>query len=213
MADETVIPPVPPVSAEPPAGMEPGWLKPRLESAKSAATDAATRKILAELGVPDVATAKVVMAEASKVATLQAERDAAAANAEKHASAAKEYAGRMMAGLTEVQSAAVKAIAGEDPSAQIKTIAAMQVTWGKAETATAEAEAAKKAADAAVAAAAAAKAAVPPATTAPATTAPPAGADGGAIDHRARHAALEAKNPFAAAQYAMDNQIYDKPRS
>jgi len=209
--DTTVVPPVaPPTNAEPPAGMEPGWLPPRLAAAKSTGANDATKRILSELGVPDVATAKVVMAEAAKVAALQAERDAAKAEAERHAGAAKEYAARMMGSLTEVQSAAVKAIAGEDPAAQIKTIAAMQATWGKAEMATAEADAAKKAADDAAAALAAAKAAVPPATTAPPHTAPPAGADGGAIDHMARYKELDSKNPFAAAQYAMDNQIFNK---
>jgi len=196
-------------AAAPPAApavpeVDPVWLKARLERERASGVKDAL-KASGFASVEDAKTAAdaaKATADANKTATeraaeLKAQLDAKTSEAAALGVAANEWAGRMMGGLTEAQRTAVKAIAGDDPSLQMKTISALQPTWSAqdAAVATATAEAAAKAAAAA--------------PTTVANTAPTAGAPSGAAPvlppERATYESIKATNPFAAAQYGLDN--------
>lgn len=202
-APAAVVPPAvtpeaaaPAAPAEEKVTMSPAQLKARLAEER----EKAEKRIAAELGV-SVADAKAAMAKAkaledeklseterlknrnAELEKLIIEREAAARR-----EGAKPYADAQMAALTEAQRAVVLGFAGDDPTAQIKAIAALSPTW---------AAAAQPAAPAA-----------PPAPLAPpANTAPPAGAkpvpgSTTPIDHRAEYERRLTFDKTAARMYA-----------
>ncbi len=200
-APAITVPPVAPAAASAPAAPPPDpnnppWLAGRLDEARE--RERAT--ILKELGITDAKKAKEQLDAARKAeddAKSIADKLAESAKSlskvqaqnEQLLAATKEWAARQMLALTAEQQAAVKAIAGDDPGQQLKTIAAFQPTWSAQ-------------------AAAAAPAPKPPATpasgTAPAHTAPD-GTNVSQTNHQAVHAQLLKTNPFAAAQYAQEH--------
>jgi hypothetical protein len=198
--------PAPPVPAPAAAPAQPATsakldlTSEQLSDRLARATESAQRKILADLGVEDIGKAKAALdaAKASEEANKSAEQRALeSANAAKSAQAeadrlraiATEHAARMLGVLTAEQQSAVKAIAGDDPAAQLRAIGALGPTWAKQ---------------------ASADAPPPPATTAPAPNAPAPTTAGSPPDHRAVYATL---NPFERAAYGMSNpQVYD-PKS
>ncbi len=174
----------------------PPWLAARLERER--------RTHLAELGINDPAKAKALLEAATKaendaksvgekLGTTTAELATAKAEAERLRVITAEFAGRQMIGLTAVQQAAVKAIAGDDAAAQLKAITALTPTWA----ATGQI--------APVGAPAAPAAPTPPASG----TAPPPTAPGGtSISQQSpqeTHASLLKTNPFEAANYAIEH--------
>ncbi len=180
---------------------DPSWLKDRLERA----TAAAEKAVLAKLGISDTEKAKAAL-EAAKIAeeaNKSAEQKAAEyaaqltserARSEKLMAVATEHSARMMAGLSAEQQAAVRAIAGDDPATQLRTIGALTPTWAKS---AAEVQAAVEAA-------------TPPATTAPPPNAPAPTSAGSPPDHRAVYAQMKSTNPFESAAYALSNpSVYD----
>lgn len=195
--DASVQNPVAP-AAVPPIG-EPEWLPKRIEQARKNA-EAETLKAL---GVDSLDAAKSAIAAAKAKAESEKGYETRATEATAQAAAlaaenarlldsTKEYAARMMVGLTAEQQTAVKALAGEDPARTLSTISALAPTW-------ANAEAAKAAAAASV---------VKP------TTAPAAGAPNGAAPpaptHRSTYEAMRITNPFAAAAYGDANpEVYE----
>lgn len=204
-AAPVAVPAAPPLASSD-AAVDPNWFKPRLERERKATLKAAGFD--SEEDAKAAAKALKDQREAEKaLATKLAERDVeltkTKTRAEQLEAATKEYAGRMLIGLTEAQKKAVSDIAGDDPAAQIKAITALTPTWAKEEAAAVAAVAA--AAPPAVATApvaAAPAAAAPPANTAPGRVAP-VGGDGSPPNHRAVYEKLKETNPFAAADYAM----------
>jgi hypothetical protein len=200
VAADTSVPATPaaPVAPAPPAVQpegEPKWLPERLDRERRAALKAA--------GFENVDEAKAAKAELDakrnaqktaeqKAAETQAKLDAEAQRAASLLGVVGEWAGRQMLGLTAEQQTAVKAIAGDDPAAQLKAITALQPTWNRADPTP--------------------PVAAPPATLA--TTVPTVGAPTPATvsepNHKAQYEALKAVNPFAAAQYmtAHMNEIF-----
>ena len=83
-----------------------------------------------------------------------------------------------LAGLSEAQRAAVKAVAGEDPAKVLQTVEAMRATWSKTEPPVA-----------------------PAGNSAPNPSAPSPTQPTPAVDHKSKYQALEQVNPFAAAAY------------
>lgn len=182
--------PVPP-SAAPVADpaevrMTSAQLKARLDETRAAA--------LRELGfaTADEAKAAAAAAKAAAEASKTAEQRAAEALAEKGRLAAeheatlaivREHAGRQLGALTDEQKAAVAAIAGDDPRAQLKAIDALRPTWGAQPP----------------------PAPIATAPTAAASTAPPPNAPAGqapaVVDHAATYRGLKATNPIAAAAF------------
>lgn len=155
------------------------------------------KELLASLGVDDLEKAKAAIAAANKAENDQKSAETRLAEtttqlstikteAEHLKAVATEWAARQMMGLSPEQQAAVKSIAGDDPAAQLKTITALAPTW------------------AAKGAPVAPAATTPAGGTAPAPTAPTS-VTTSPTDHKAVHAALQASNPFAAANYAMQH--------
>jgi hypothetical protein len=199
-----VTPPV--ASAPKPATPQPGdeeqpWFKERLSRAEQQARE----KLLTELGVKDPEKAKAAILAAAKAeedakttgeklgtATKRVEELEAEA-AELRGTVATVAAGRLAA-LTEDQRKAVVDLAGDDASAQIIAINALEPTWAAASTPKPAATTAKK-----------------PATTAPTPNAPPTETTS-PPDHKAIHAQLKKTNPHAAAVYlnAHHSQIYPR---
>jgi 2-oxoglutarate dehydrogenase E2 component (dihydrolipoamide succinyltransferase) len=206
-----------PVSAAPPAASaapatptephvgEPGWLPERLKRAEEAARSA----VLKELGITDPAQAKAALdaaRAAEEAQKTQAQKDAERIAALTQSSArvaeleaiAKGRAEYEMAKLSDSQKAAVTALAGNDPGAQLKAITALAPTWGQSA--------------APVPPSAPPAAPVVPASSTPAGAAPaPAQISG--TDHKARYADLQKTNPVAAAHYLTAHQkdIYPTP--
>lgn len=159
------------------------------------------RKMLKDLGVENVDDAKKALADFK--AKQEADKTEAQRNAEKlselervkaevaelRADSAAQAASAM-AGLTDEQREAVKAIAGDDPAAQNKTIRAMAKTWAKPATPATPATPA-----------ATTQAVTPPATTAPAAGSAPAQVTTPPTDHKAIYKDLEKRNPAQAANY------------
>lgn len=194
VAPAVVVPPaVPPAAAAPPvvSDLPPEALKARLEreasharaetlKALGFATEDDAKAAAAELAKrrEDAKTADTKAAEAAQRATV------AEAEAAKHKATVTEMASRMMVGLSEEQTKAVKDLAGDDPGQQIRTIQTLQPLWAKA------------AAPAAPATAPAAK--VAPASTSAAGNQPGDGANA-PVNQRAVYEATRETNPFAAA--------------
>lgn len=170
-----VAPAVVMTDVEPEPGKEPGWLAKRLERERIAT--------LRKLGVEGEDDAKKAIAEhkaraeADKSALQKALEQAARADGLEAKNKAllgtvSIMATAQLAALTPEQRAAVAALAGEDPAAQITAIEAMRPSWvAAANAATAAAKAHAQAAQAAAVASAAAVAAAPP-VTAPAVATP-----------------------------------------
>ena len=187
-------------AADPGDGSLPKWVAARLEQAKRSAAADVLRTIGAE--TPEAAADAVkrarAAAEAEKTAAQQAaEAQARAATLQKERddlhTTVGTYATAQLSALTAEQRAAVTAIAGDNPAAQLRTIAALRPTW------TMVAPPAPVAAPAAPPAPVAPPA--PPANTAPQAGAPPAGAPPAVTDHLAVLKGLESTNPIRAARY------------
>lgn len=183
-----------PAAAAPADQSDPAWLEGRLARAK----ESERRAILNELGIDDPIKAKAALAAAKaaeeanksseqRAAELAAKLGTTQAEAERLRGIASEHAGRMMAVLTDEQKAAVVAIAGDDPAAQLRTIGALAPTWAKQAAPTTDA----------------APAAPKPATTAPAAAAPAAVSPGSPPDHKSTYSQLRHSNPFEAAAYGL----------
>lgn len=142
--------------------------------------DAARLAKLAELERSQLTEAERVQVELAKLATVTAERD-------QLASAVQIRATHEMAGLTETQRAAVTAIAGDNPAAQLNAITALAPTWA--------------AQNSAAPAAPAPTPAVAPPTTTVAPPASPGAPVPSTTSHLATHRSLLASNPIHAAHY------------
>lgn len=190
---------------------DPDWLNGRIAQAKQSAAAEAKAAVLAELGVTNPEEAKTAIAAAksaaeanktaeTRAAELKAKLDGETAKVSAQGTIIAEMAGRQMGVLTAEQSAAVKAIAGDDAGAQLRAIAALQPTW------------AKPVAAAALTTPAAGAATAPALNTAPGHTAPN-GAAGSPPDQRAVYDQLQKQNPFAAAEHGLrhSGDVY-KPR-
>lgn len=213
---EVIVAPAPihPVIAKLNDGAEPTddphWLASRLKRAENA--------WLKDLGVGDLAAVKKIVADAnakadaekSEIARLS-ERAARVPTIEGELTKANEaltaYAKEEMRALTPDQRTAVKALAEDDPAAQLKTIRALRPTWAAA-VLTVEAPAAPKVELPAVPAPQgkqepAKRTVVPPAaTTGAGSGAAPTGAPApGQPDHLRNLQQLDATNPVRAAMY------------
>lgn len=186
-------PPAPSAPAAKADERDPEWINARLERErktllKSIGVDSeeAAKKAVAELKAREEAAKTLEQKAAEQAAALIAKEnelvEARKANA--------EYAARQMLGLTAEQKAAVIALAGEDPTKQLSTIAALSPTWAKAEQQTQAADPAAKTPK--------------PATTAPARSAPD-GTQTSQPNHRATYEHLKDANPFAAARYGLEH--------
>lgn len=183
-------------AADPGDGSLPKWVAARLEQAKRSAAADVLRAIGAE--TPEAAADAVKRARAAADAEKTAAQQAAEATA-RAATLQKErddlhttvgtVATAQLSTLTAEQRAAVTAIAGDNPAAQLRTLAALRPTW---------AVAAPPAPPPPVAPAAPP---APPANTAPQAGAPPAGAPPAVTDHLAVLKGLESTNPIRAARY------------
>jgi len=157
--------------------------------------------LLKDLGVADIDKAKAAIAAAAKaeqdaksiadrLADESKQRAKFESQAERQQKVIQEFAARQMIGLTAEQQEAVKAIAGDDPAAQLHAITALTPTWAKPTAATTATTTPQPT--------------TPPNGTAPAPSAP-APTNISPTDHKAVHAALLKANPFAAAQYAIEH--------
>ncbi len=204
---------VPAAATPPPASVpnvgEPNWLPERIAQAKTNAAAEERANVFAELGVSNPEEAKTAIAAAktaadanktaeTRAAELKAKLDGVSATVTAQNAVIAEMAGRQMGVLTPEQSAAVKAVAGDDAGAQLRAIAALQPTWAKP---------AVPAAPAVVVA--------PPAApdTSPGRTAPNGGAGTSPPDQRGVYDQLQKQNPFAAAEHGLRHagDVY-KPR-
>lgn len=195
-------PPAPPgEAADPGDGSLPKWVAARLEQAKRSAAADVLRTIGAE--TPEAAKAAVERAKAAADAEKSA-ADRAAEATQRAATLQKErddlhstvgvYAAAQLSALTAEQRAAVTALAGDNPAAQLRTIDALRPTWAVAPPPP-PAVAAPPAAPAPPAPLAA------PANTAAPTNAPAASPPPAATDHLAVLKNLETTNPIRAARY------------
>lgn len=197
--------PAPPApdAADPGDGSLPKWVAARLEQAKRSAAADVLRAIGAE--TPEAAADAVKRARAAADAEKTAAQQAAEAQ-QRAATLQKErddlhttvgtVATAQLSALTAEQRAAVTAIAGDNPAAQLRTIAALRPTW------TVVAPPAAAPAPAAPAPPAAPPPPpAPPANTAPQAGAPPAGSPPAVTDHLAVLKGLEVTNPIRAARY------------
>lgn len=169
---------------------EPSWLPERLAREQRSLLKKAGFETLEDAQAASSALKAQKEAEksaADKAAEALIRATAAESNASSLRATVIEFANRELNGLTEEQKAAVNAVAGDDPSAQLKAIAALRPTWASA-----------------------------PVQSVSVDTAPPANAPApviaGETNHRAQYEALKKNNPFAAAQYAeaYPQAVYDK---
>lgn len=188
MSDPVETPPTPAPTAPAAPEQEPAWLAGRLQRER----ETAMKQFLSELGVADVKDAKAglkalkeaeraKMSEVEQLRTRLAELEPMAPKLTAYQEALSVHAKAEVEKLTEGQRAAVIAISGEDPAAQLKAIATLRPTWVSAP-------------------------APAPAPAAPANTAPPAAAPAPAsapspTNHRAVYESLKMKNPIEAAIY------------
>lgn len=173
--------PAQPAAQQPPAA-DPAWLKSRLTQAERAAE----KRILTELGVPDLAQAKAALTTAATAPQTDAARAAAEEKLAAQSSVLTSQAERMMAVLTTEQQAAVKKLAGDDPVKLLDTIQTL------ADSGLVRDEA------------------PPVVNTAPAPTAPASTSPASPPDHRSVYEQTKQQNPFAAALYGLTHagQVY-----
>lgn len=175
-------------------------LKPRLDAAKATGKS----ELLKLLGLSSEEEAKAVAAELAarreaaktaeqKHAEALAQAETARKRAEELESSIKVIADGQLSKLTTEQREAVEAIAGDDPSKVVKTIAALSKTW------------AVQAAPKAVETPAPAPKAVPARDTAPKPAAPPPGGTEPPPDVREVVAEVRKTNPFKAARIVSQN--------
>lgn len=211
-----------PPAVTPPQERDPNWLNERIAKAKTSTE----KSLLRELGVDSLDDAK------KAITALQAQRDAEKTASEKAAEyetalkaerariaslteAVAAHANAQLAALTDEQRAAVTAIAGEDPAAQLKTLEALRPTWKQAAPATQVASATQVATPPAGAPPPAG--ATPPATppvpppadTAPAPNAPKDSSNISPADPKATYVELKKTNPVLAARYAFAHGVHD----
>jgi len=183
------------------------WLKGRLDQAKKSGQ----KELLKSLGVEkpeDVKAAldRLKVLDEEKLTTEQktaaklAELEPKASRAAALEATVKGYADRELAGLSELQRAAVTNLAGEDPERVLKTIESLRPTWG--------ASGATGAAGAQGATGATGSTGATGATGSTGASTTAAGKAPGAItntespvDHKAVYADLLKTNPFAAPRY------------
>lgn len=195
VTDPSATTPATPQAPTAPAEGDPNWLNARIAQAKKSAET----ELLKSLGATSPDEVKAALAAkkaaddanktaAEKVAELSKQHETSSARATSLEAVVKSRAAIELAKLTDVQKAAVQAIAGEDPAAQLSAIDKLSPTWASGTAPTAPVV-------------------TPPAG--PKDTAPPRGAPppatGSAVDHVATYKALKDSNPFAAAQYRRAN--------
>jgi hypothetical protein len=190
-----------------PADENADWFKERL----SRSEEQARQKLLEELGVKDPVKAKKAIEAAAKAeeeAKSVAEKLSDTASkltrteteAERLRKVTKEWAARQMLGLSAEQQAAVKDIAGDDATEQLRAITALAPTWAKQTT---EATATRP---------------LPTPTPASGTAPPPHAPEGGTQQSppnpKEVHAALLKTNPFAAAEYGLAHarEVFPEPQ-
>lgn len=195
-----------PAGETPPAGdpPDPNWLNSRIAKAKNSATAETTAKLLKDLGVDTIEAAKAKIDAAKKVEDEKLstqerldkrikELEPEALRATKLSAIVTQTANRELAALTEEQQVAVKARAGDDPSAQLDTIEWLRGNgFLKPAAAPAVAEVA----------APAGKLAVPAPASTTAAGGAPVPANAGQVDHKAVYADLQKHSPIDAAYYA-----------
>lgn len=196
---ETATPPAAPAPAAPPTQPpaparpasdpeDPKWLAGRLEKERI--------KTLKDLGYDSDTDARAAIAaakakqeaeksEVQKLTERLTKAEAAEKRLEEHETAMRAIAADQVKGLTDVQLAAVTALAGEDPVRIVAAVAALRPTWTTAAPPTAPA---------------------PRGDTAPPRTAP-ADVTTSPVDHKAEYARLREENPFAAEAYRQRNKI------
>jgi hypothetical protein len=205
-----VVPVVPAAPPAPPAPQhadpEGPWLKPRLDSAKATGAKEREAALLAEAGVPDVATLKTILADhkakvdASKtaeqkaaeltaqLASLTAEKASIQAQRDALVAEQASTAAQLMAVLSPEDQGLVKQLSGDDPVRQNQVIEALN-RQGKI----------KLSGDAP-------RAPIPaPATSTQVTPAPPPPGANPQPNHLATYSDLEKRNPVAAAHYLIAN--------
>jgi hypothetical protein len=192
--------PAAPAAAAPaaqPQADDPTWFKPRLEAAKTAAE----RKILADLGVTDVAAAKAILAEAKakadagktaeqKTAELEAQLRSVISVSERNAAIVNEQAARLYGSLSEKERAIVDIAANNDPALRLDAIQKLVdagVIDGGDEPAPPKA------------------APIPAAASTGNAGAPPAPGAHAQPNHLATYTDLQRRNPVHAAHYLITN--------
>lgn len=169
-------------------------LRQRLERERAKGGEEAVQAMLSKLGVTseaDISAALTAFKAAQdaaktteeKLAELNLVKEQISAKTAQYETIIKARATAELSELTEEQTNAVKAIAGEDPAQQLKAIDALKPTWKQS------ASAPKPAPPA------------PPADTAPARAAAPDATNQSPPDHKAVWEAMQKTNPFAAAAY------------
>ena len=200
-------PPPPAVDADPGDGSLPKWVAARLEQAKRVAATEVLRSIGAE--TPEQAKLAVERAKAAADAEKSAADKAAEATARASAlqkerddlhSTVGVYAAAQLASLSSEQRAAVVALAGDNPAAQLRTLDALRPTWTAA-TALPPVSAAPPPAPPP------APPLAMPANTAPPQGAPPASTPPAQVDHLAVLKTLETTNPIRAARYRTTHAV------
>jgi hypothetical protein len=191
MSEETVTEPVTAPVRPAVSDLPPEALKERLERERASAQSA----LLKDLGVTSTdelraaievarAAAEAKRTEAEKQAALIAERDALTVKVRSFGEAVTAHANATLSALSDSQRAAVMALAGDDPAAQLKAVSALRSTW------TVEVPAPRGE--------------TVPAATAPAATVPTV------PDRKQEYESLKTRNPFAAATFlaAHRREIY-----
>jgi hypothetical protein len=188
-----LTPPVPP-AVKTDAEEKPPWLDERLARAREAAKKEAWKELGFEspeeakkAGDERKAAAEAKKSEATKRAEAETALAAEKARVAELTSAVSAHADSEMQKLTDVQRDAVKAAAGDDPTAQLKMITALRPTWGGA----------------------AAPAAPVTQDTAPGRTAPKDGGPTPPPDPKAVYESLKTSNPIVAARYALENGLIE----
>lgn len=188
--------PAAPAAAPPKAGDLPDEaLRQRLERERAKGGEEAVQAMLSKLGVTseaDISAALTAFKAAQdaaktteeKLAELNLVKEQISAKTAQYETIIKARATAELSELTDEQTNAVKAIAGDDPAQQLKAIDALKPTWKQGPTAAPEPAPP-----------------APPADTAPARAAAPDATNQSPPDHKAVWEAMQKTNPFAAAAY------------
>lgn len=198
----TATPPAPPAAPPATANQEPAWLPERL----ARAAEAASKKMLSDIGVTSVGDLKNIVKAAKeadeakksltdKYADTTKTLDSATKQLEEANAVIKARAESEFSTLTPEQQAAVTAIAGENHAARLKAITALSPTWTKPAPAAATTTVAKPPIQA-------------PANSAPVAPKPPATPPPVVTDDAAvlsTYENLQKTNPVAAAGFMTQN--------